>query len=80
MSALPSSAFKVDVRLERKMRYEFAKLKAKGQLRSLYHNQYAKPVAGQTTTVSIDSRGSLGIDERAVHLHTYWWEAHWGAS
>ena len=52
MSALRSSASKADVRLERKLRYEFAKLKAKGQLRSLYPAQYAKPVADPTTTVS----------------------------
>ena len=43
---------KADVRLERKLCYELAKLKAKGQLRSLYRNQYAKPVAVPTTTVS----------------------------
>ena len=41
MNALRSSVSKADVRLERKLRYEFAKLKAKGQLRSLYRNQYA---------------------------------------
>uniref|UniRef100_M4C2L2 Uncharacterized protein n=1 Tax=Hyaloperonospora arabidopsidis (strain Emoy2) TaxID=559515 RepID=M4C2L2_HYAAE len=52
MSALPSSASRADVRQERKLRYEFAKLKAKGQLRSLYRTQYAKTVAGPTTTVS----------------------------
>ena len=34
------------------LRYEFAKLKAKYQLRLLYRTQYAKPVAGPTTTVS----------------------------
>ena len=52
MSALRPSASKADVRLERKLRYEFSKLKAKGQLRSLYRTQYAKPVAGPTTSVS----------------------------
>uniref|UniRef100_M4BBU9 Uncharacterized protein n=1 Tax=Hyaloperonospora arabidopsidis (strain Emoy2) TaxID=559515 RepID=M4BBU9_HYAAE len=52
MSALRSSASKADIRLERKLRYELAKLKTKGQLRSLYCTQYAKPVAGPTTTVS----------------------------
>ena len=52
MSALRSSASKADVRLERKLRYEFAKLKAEGQPRSLYRTQYAKPAAGPTTTVS----------------------------
>uniref|UniRef100_M4BSX8 Uncharacterized protein n=1 Tax=Hyaloperonospora arabidopsidis (strain Emoy2) TaxID=559515 RepID=M4BSX8_HYAAE len=52
MSSLRSSVSKADVRLERKLRHEYAKLKAKGHLRSLYRNHYAKPVAGQTTTVS----------------------------
>ena len=52
VNARRDSASKADVRLERKLRYKFARLKAKGQLRSLYRNQYAKPVAGQTTTVS----------------------------
>ena len=52
MSALRSSASKADVQLERKMCYEFAKLKGKGQLRVLYRTQYTKPVAGQATTVS----------------------------
>ena len=52
MSSLRSSASKAYLRLERKLHYEFAKLKAKGQLRSLYPTQYAKPVAGPTTTVS----------------------------
>ena len=52
MNALRAIASKADVRLEHRLRYEFAKLKAKCQLRSPYRNQYAKPVAGQTTTVS----------------------------
>uniref|UniRef100_M4B8A5 Uncharacterized protein n=1 Tax=Hyaloperonospora arabidopsidis (strain Emoy2) TaxID=559515 RepID=M4B8A5_HYAAE len=52
MNALRASASKADVRLERKLRYEFAMLKAKGQLRSMYRTQYAKPVADPTTTVS----------------------------
>ena len=52
MSALGSSASKDDIRLERKKLYEFAKIKANGQLRSLYRTQYEKPVAGPTTTVS----------------------------
>ena len=52
MSSLRSSASKADVRLDRKLRYEFAKLKAKAQLRSLYRTQYAKTVAGPTTTAS----------------------------
>ena len=52
IGALRSSASKTDDRLERKLLYEFAKLKAKGQLRSLYRTQYAKPVSGPTTAVS----------------------------
>ena len=52
MSALRSSASNVDVRLERKLCYEFDKVKEKGQLSLLYRTQYAKPVAGPTTTVS----------------------------
>ena len=52
MNALRASASKPDVRFECKLRYKFAKMKAKTQLRSPYRNQYAKPVAGQTTTVS----------------------------
>ena len=52
MNVFRASASKADIRLERKLLYEFAELKAKDQLRSLYRNQYAKPVAGQTTTVS----------------------------
>ena len=51
MSALRSSASKADVRLERKLRYEFTKRKAKGQICSLYRTRYAKPVAGPTNTV-----------------------------
>uniref|UniRef100_M4B6N1 Uncharacterized protein n=1 Tax=Hyaloperonospora arabidopsidis (strain Emoy2) TaxID=559515 RepID=M4B6N1_HYAAE len=50
MNALRSSAFKADVRLECKLRFKFANLKAKGQLRSLYRNQYAKRVADQTVS------------------------------
>ena len=52
MNSLRASASKAHVRLECKFRYEFAKLKAKGQLRSLYRTRYAKVVAGQTSTVS----------------------------
>ena len=47
MNALRSSASKEDVRLERKMRYDFTKLKAKGQLRSLYRTQYANQLLVQ---------------------------------
>uniref|UniRef100_M4C1B6 Uncharacterized protein n=1 Tax=Hyaloperonospora arabidopsidis (strain Emoy2) TaxID=559515 RepID=M4C1B6_HYAAE len=42
MNALRASASKADVRLERKLRYEFAKLKAKRQLRSLYRTQQSR--------------------------------------
>ena len=52
MNVLRASAYKADVRLERKLRDEFAKLETKGQQRSLYRTQYAKSVVGQTTTVS----------------------------
>uniref|UniRef100_M4BW59 Uncharacterized protein n=1 Tax=Hyaloperonospora arabidopsidis (strain Emoy2) TaxID=559515 RepID=M4BW59_HYAAE len=77
MSTLRSSASKADVRLERKLRYEFAKLKAKGQLRSLYRTQYAKTSCWSNHNCFdyAGSRGSLDVDERALHPHTYWWEA-----
>ena len=52
MSVFRSSASKAYARLERKLRYELGKLNVKGQLRSLYRTQYAKPVAGTTATVS----------------------------
>ena len=52
MNALRASASKAEVRLERKLRYEFANRKTKGQLRSLYRTQYEKPVAGKASTVS----------------------------
>ena len=39
--ALRVSGDLADVRLERKLYYEFAKLKAKGRLRSVYRSQYA---------------------------------------
>ena len=52
MNALRASASKAEVRLERKLRYEFANRKTKGQLRSLYRTQYEEPVAGKASTVS----------------------------
>uniref|UniRef100_M4B512 Uncharacterized protein n=1 Tax=Hyaloperonospora arabidopsidis (strain Emoy2) TaxID=559515 RepID=M4B512_HYAAE len=39
MNALQASASKDDVHLERKLHYEFAKPKAKSQLRSPYRNR-----------------------------------------
>ena len=39
--AFRASGDLADVRLERKLYYEFAKLKAKGRLRSVYRSQYA---------------------------------------
>uniref|UniRef100_M4BGC7 Uncharacterized protein n=1 Tax=Hyaloperonospora arabidopsidis (strain Emoy2) TaxID=559515 RepID=M4BGC7_HYAAE len=63
MNALRSSVSKADVRLERKLRYEFAKLKTKGQLRSLYHNQYSKPVDVQATTVQTAAGQSVLTSE-----------------
>ena len=54
------------------MRYEFANLKAKYQLRSLYRTQYAKPVAIKTTTVStvqtVAGHSVLVIEPYTPHL------------
>ena len=43
MVALRASASEADVRLERKLHYEFAKFEAKGQLRSSFQSHYAPP-------------------------------------
>ena len=43
-SALRASADKADVRLERKLRYDFAKLRAKGQLQVMFGTRYAAAV------------------------------------
>ena len=44
INALRASADKADVRLERKLRYDFAKLRAKGQLRAMFRTLYAAAV------------------------------------
>ena len=44
MNALRASAVKADVRLERKLRYAFGKLRAKGQLRAMFRTRYAAAV------------------------------------
>ena len=66
MNALPASSSKDDVFLERKLRYEFAKLNAKGQLHSMYRTGYTKPVCWSNLDCA-DSRMSLGFGGRAVH-------------
>uniref|UniRef100_M4BAT4 Uncharacterized protein n=1 Tax=Hyaloperonospora arabidopsidis (strain Emoy2) TaxID=559515 RepID=M4BAT4_HYAAE len=52
MNALRARVTKADVCLDRQLCYKFTKLKGKGQLRSLYLTQSAKPIAGQSSTVS----------------------------
>ena len=54
--ALRNSANVADVRLERKLRYEFAKLRAKGRSRASRHSRYALATyvatsPGQTLTM-----------------------------
>ena len=44
VNALRASADKADVRLEQKLRYDFAKLKAKSQLRAMFRTRYAAAV------------------------------------
>ena len=66
--ALGASGDQADVRLERKLYYEFAKLKAKGRLRSVYRNQYvgtpqarfyaAASAAGSSHSMATDPNAS----------------------
>ena len=44
MNDLRESADKADGRLERKLHYEFTKLRAKGQLRAMFRSNYAPVV------------------------------------
>uniref|UniRef100_M4C2D5 Uncharacterized protein n=1 Tax=Hyaloperonospora arabidopsidis (strain Emoy2) TaxID=559515 RepID=M4C2D5_HYAAE len=44
INSLRPSADKADVRLERKLRYDFAKLRAKGQMRAMFRTRYAAAV------------------------------------
>ena len=81
MNAFKASASKAGVRLECKLRYEFV---AEGQMPATFP---VSQLVCKTTCWSnhrcfdcADVRGSLGIDERAVHPHTYWWEVRWDAS
>ena len=52
MNTLLANASIVDIWLDRKLQYEFFKLKANVQLWSIYRTQIAKQTAGQYTNVS----------------------------
>ena len=68
MDALRASAAVVKVRLERKLRFDFAKLKARGQLKRLYPNRYAEPTVptSHVTTTTGDKRPGSATDPASV--------------
>uniref|UniRef100_M4C4W7 Uncharacterized protein n=1 Tax=Hyaloperonospora arabidopsidis (strain Emoy2) TaxID=559515 RepID=M4C4W7_HYAAE len=55
INALRASADKANVRLERKLRYDFTKLRAKGQLRAMFSTLYAPAV----TVAAIPNQNSI---------------------
>ena len=67
MNALRTSAAKAGVRLERKLRYEFAKLKAKVQLGTAFLSNYAPavPIAAIPHQASaVDPPSALSTSEK----------------
>ena len=68
MDALRASAAVVNVRLERKLRFDFAKLKASGQLKRLYPNRYAEPTVptSHVATPTGDKRLGSATDLASV--------------
>ena len=76
MNALRASAAVVNVRLERKLRFDFAKLKARGQLKRLYLNRYAEPTVptSHVATPTGDKRPGLQSTLRASlkNVHGVW--------
>ena len=61
MWALRASASAADVRLERKLRYEYAKLKARGQVRST-RSRYAQHLSASATPVAASPHQDLDVD------------------